>query len=301
MRLDTVTWLALVALGCSSSPPPPPANASDESAASKQMEAENQRLREQVGDLERDLAAAREAAQNQAAERAAAEEPEPEPEPAAPPPAPVRSRPDPDEVYSVPIEGSYAEGPRHGLVTMVVATEFACPYCQKAEGTIEQLRKDYRKDLKVVYQSYVVHPAVATEPALALCAADKQRKAARMKKALWEQYEAYKQSRTPEVFSREAMLEIAKKLRLRRARFEKSMEGECKEQTQREQARLGQLGVSGVPAFFINGRYISGAQPIESFKKVIDEELAKARDLVASGVDRKSLYSAIVAFGKKQL
>jgi len=33
------------------------------------------------------------------------------------------------------------------------------------------------------------------------------------------------------------------------------------------------LGVSGTPAFFINGRFISGAQPFEQFASIIDEEL----------------------------
>jgi protein-disulfide isomerase len=32
-------------------------------------------------------------------------------------------------------------------------------------------------------------------------------------------------------------------------------------------------GVSGTPAFLINGRFISGAQPFEAFKEIIDEEL----------------------------
>jgi protein-disulfide isomerase len=35
------------------------------------------------------------------------------------------------------------------------------------------------------------------------------------------------------------------------------------------------VGVSGTPAFFVNGRYLSGAQPFESFKGIIDEELNK--------------------------
>ena len=34
-------------------------------------------------------------------------------------------------------------------------------------------------------------------------------------------------------------------------------------------------GVNGTPAFFINGRMISGAQPFEAFKRIIDEELAR--------------------------
>jgi predicted DsbA family dithiol-disulfide isomerase len=33
----------------------------------------------------------------------------------------------------------------------------------------------------------------------------------------------------------------------------------------------------GLPAFFINGRLLSGAQPLESFVRVIEDELARAR------------------------
>ena len=33
-------------------------------------------------------------------------------------------------------------------------------------------------------------------------------------------------------------------------------------------------GVAGTPAFFINGIFLNGAQPLEEFKKVIDGELA---------------------------
>jgi protein-disulfide isomerase len=39
------------------------------------------------------------------------------------------------------------------------------------------------------------------------------------------------------------------------------------------------IGVTGTPAFFINGRPLSGAQPLEAFVRVIDEELARTSDL----------------------
>ena len=42
-----------------------------------------------------------------------------------------------------------------------------------------------------------------------------------------------------------------------------------------DQSEAAKLGVSGTPSFFINGRYLSGAQPFEEFKKRIDEALAK--------------------------
>jgi len=38
-----------------------------------------------------------------------------------------------------------------------------------------------------------------------------------------------------------------------------------------------EAGVNGTPAFFINGRLLSGAQPYDEFKKIIDEELAARR------------------------
>ncbi len=44
-----------------------------------------------------------------------------------------------------------------------------------------------------------------------------------------------------------------------------------------------QVGVSGTPAFFINGRSVSGAQPYEEFKTIVDEEIATANKLIAQG------------------
>ena len=37
------------------------------------------------------------------------------------------------------------------------------------------------------------------------------------------------------------------------------------------------VGVTGTPAFFINGRRISGALPYEEFKRIIDDELSKSK------------------------
>jgi protein-disulfide isomerase len=70
-------------------------------------------------------------------------------------------------------------------------------------------------------------------------------------------------------------------------------------QIENDQKTSVALGARGTPAFFVNGRYISGAQPFEKFKVLIDEELKKAK---ASGIPRASYYKqAIVAKGKKKL
>ena len=46
---------------------------------------------------------------------------------------------------------------------------------------------------------------------------------------------------------------------------------------QQDYAQAAQLGLTGTPAFFINGREISGAQPLEAFAAIIDEELGKSK------------------------
>jgi protein-disulfide isomerase len=60
----------------------------------------------------------------------------------------------------------------------------------------------------------------------------------------------------------------------------------------------GDFQARGTPHFFINGRRLSGAQPLEAFKKLIDEELLKARALLASGTPRDKLYAELVKLGK---
>ena len=55
------------------------------------------------------------------------------------------------------------------------------------------------------------------------------------------------------------------------------------------------LGVTGTPTFFVNGRLVVGAQPLATFEAVVDEEIERARALVASGVKREDVYGTILA------
>ena len=66
-----------------------------------------------------------------------------------------------------------------------------------------------------------------------------------------------------------------------------------------DQQKLGtSLGARGTPAFFINGRYLSGAQPVEAFKAVIDEEMKKADGLIAKGTPKDKVYEETIKSGK---
>jgi predicted DsbA family dithiol-disulfide isomerase len=71
--------------------------------------------------------------------------------------------------------------------------------------------------------------------------------------------------------------QYAKEIGLDVAQFKKDVAAaEVKARVEADKKDAASLEVSGTPGFFINGRFLSGAQPFESFKKLIDEVLEKA-------------------------
>ena len=70
------------------------------------------------------------------------------------------------------------------------------------------------------------------------------------------------------------------------------------ERVKQQQTQGMTLGARGTPAFFVNGRFLSGAQPVAAFKAVIDEELSKANKLIASGVPQARVYEKTIEHGK---
>ncbi len=146
----------------------------------------------------------------------------------------------------------------------------------------------------MVFKNFVVHPQVATVPALASCAAGAQGKFVEMKNAIFDKAFPARD------FGQDNMEKLAKELGLDMDKFKADMQGDrCKQQLAKDAKDVTAVGVNGTPAFFINGRYLSGAQPIENFKALIDEELKKAD---ASGLDARAYYKkAVIDGGKKSL
>jgi len=218
--------------------------------------------------------------------------------PAGRAPAQRPNRPDPSAVYSVPIAGAPYVGPEDAKITVVKAFEFACPFCDRVRPTIDQLLEDYKGDVKVVYKHYIVHPQTATIPAYAACAAQQQGKYKDMYNQIWEK--GFKAGRN---LSKENMEKIAGELGLNMNKFKADMDSDnCKKQVQQDQAQLAKVGTRGTPAFYINGRFISGAQPVARFKAIIDEELKKVDAEVKKGTKLNSYYAEkVLKAGKKSL
>lgn len=233
---------------------------------------------------------------------------------AAAPRAP-RAEPDRSKVYSMPIENDPADGPADAKITLVKAYDYACPYCEKIRPTMDDLRKKYGNDLRVVFKHFVVHPQTATAPALALCAGAKQGKLMQMDALLWDKgFKARqfdKDVAEAEGGSKKCwdsaggcpiVISYAQELGLNIDKFKADMKGECQQVLQKDMRDLQALGVGATPSFFINGRFMSGAMPIDNFSALIDEELKKANEKIAAGIPQASYYQQVVVEkGLKQL
>jgi protein-disulfide isomerase len=210
---------------------------------------------------------------------------------AAPQRAP-RPQPDASKTYSMPIDGDPFDGPADAKVTIVKAYDYACPYCEKVRDTMDELRKKYPNDVRIVYKQFVVHPQVATAGALAFCAAAKQGKAHEMDVALWEK--GFKGRQFDKDVPGEGgqsqkcwesaggcpiVTGFAKDLGLDTEKFKADMKS-CQSTIQKDMRELQALGVGATPSFFINGRFMAGAMPMDNFVRLIDEELKKANTII---------------------
>jgi protein-disulfide isomerase len=98
-----------------------------------------------------------------------------------------------------------------------------------------------------------------------------------------------------------AIAQAASDIGLDSKRFDADRAGMAAEALARSEALAERLDVRGTPSFFINGRHVVGAQPIETFRAMIDERLAAARALVASGVRPEDVYARTIAGGAERV
>lgn len=216
------------------------------------------------------------------------------------------NEPDPDGTYAVPIDPvDPVQGPADAKVTIVEGFEFLCPYCYMVNPTVDQILQKYPKDVRLVSKYLIIHGPPAIAPGMAACAAAKQGKFKEMKAALWGhlfKMDGDRPTVQPEQAQEDNLEKLAKDAGVDVAKMKTDMQA-CSSWLESSKSTLGPFGVNGTPAFFINGRYINGAQPFEEFDKVIQEELAKADKVIADGSVKPADYydKQIVAKGLKKV
>ena len=98
-----------------------------------------------------------------------------------------------------------------------------------------------------------------------------------------------------QALDRPSLDKYAQDIGLNMAKYKAAMDQHLYKQQIEDDSKAGTaVGASGTPAFFINGQSLSGAQPFDAFKKVIDAELAKANELIKKGTPMDKLYDKIL-------
>ncbi len=211
---------------------------------------------------------------------------------AAPAQAAARPQPTIDQtIFKVPVEGSVTHGKKDALITLIEFSDYQCPFCGRANATIEQVQKEYGNKVRVVMKQLPLenmHPN-ARPAAMAALAAGEQGKYWEMHTKLFENIRALDDA-SLQAKAKELGLNVEKFNKDRQdARLKAVVDGDLK--------LASSLGVTGTPGFFINGRKLGGAYPFDVFKKVIDEELVKAEALVKAGTPADQVYAKIMEKG----
>ena len=176
------------------------------------------------------------------------------------------SRPDPGEEYEVSLDGAPVRGPQDAAVTIVEFGDFQCPFCSRVNTTLEQVREEYGDDVRIVFKHLPlrIHPQAPKAHAAA--------EAAHRQGRFWEMHDKIFENQSD--LSEERFVAYAEELGLDVERFKQDMASEAvKQRVDADTQEAQELGVTGTPAFFINGKYLSGAQPFAAFKQRIDAEL----------------------------
>jgi protein-disulfide isomerase len=215
---------------------------------------------------------------------------QPTPPRPAQPPRPQRPSDDPNLVFKVAVDDSPIRGNPDAKVTIIEFSDFQCPFCSRAATTIDQVREQYGQDVRIVYkQNPLPFHQNAMPAATASLAAGKQGK-------FWEMYDLL--FKNQQKLGADDLNGYAQSLGLNMDKFKADMaSAEVKAQITKEQQLAASLGASGTPAFFINGHKLVGAQPIDSFKSVIDAQKAIADKKLADGTKPSDLYAALVQNG----
>lgn len=188
--------------------------------------------------------------------------------PAAPPPAPAAraGRPDPNRRYTVDTKGSPSKGSPEAQIALVEFSDFQCPFCGRVTPTLQQIEREYGDRVRIVFKHLPLR--MHSKAPAAHAAAE----AAHRQGKFWEMHDLIFASQRE--MSEAKYVEYAEQIGIDVDRFKRDVAAaDVIGKVNADAAEAQKLGVTGTPGFFVNGRFLSGAQPFSAFKAMIDEEL----------------------------
>ena len=151
-------------------------------------------------------------------------------------------------------------------VIIVEFSDFQCPYCSRVNPTMEQIKTTYGDKIAIVFRDFPLpmHKEAPKAGEAAQCANDQGK--------FWEYHD--KLFANQRALADENLKAYAVDLGLDAAAFDSCLDaGKYTAEVEADKKAGAAVGVAGTPAFFVNGQFLNGARPFESFKELIDAEL----------------------------
>jgi protein-disulfide isomerase len=191
--------------------------------------------------------------------------------------------------YRVPVGTSAKLGSAEAPVTLVVFTDYQCPYCKRADGTLRELLRRHPGELRLVHKHlplpfhHAARPAARLAEAIRMSAGDEAFFA--VSAELFE--------RSPKL-GREVLVELGRRHGLAEGAVDQAISGQnpdVEKQIALDLELADDVLAEGTPHSFINGKRISGARPLEHFEALFVHEKRRAEARVAEGVGRGAVYA----------
>ena len=173
--------------------------------------------------------------------------------------------------YEIAYEGSPVNGSSDASVTLVEFSDFQCPYCTRMTDSMREVMGQYGDQVQRVFLQFPlnsIHPRAQKAAEASLCAHDQDH--------FWDMHARLFKS--PMSLEQEALISKASEIGLDMEKFEQCLNSGTHAEKVREDLQKGlQVGVSGTPALFVNGRPLRGAATATQISAMIEEEL-KAKE-----------------------
>ena len=174
--------------------------------------------------------------------------------------------------FEVSAPQDLSRGSQNAPITVIEFSDFECPYCRRAQATLQAVATAYGDKVRFVFRHYPLpfHNLAPKASEAAQCAADQG--------SFWPFHDALFVEGVELELG--ALKKLAGTLKLDQAVFDTCLDSSRHASRVASDSAEGRsLGISGTPTFFINGIRLVGAVPFAEFKKTIDAELKTAKKL----------------------
>lgn len=172
--------------------------------------------------------------------------------------------------FNVEVGNAPSKGDAAAKVTIIEFSDFQCPFCSRGAQVLTDLEKKYGKKIKIAFKHYPLpfHAQAKIAAQASMCANEQN------PKLFWSMHDEMFKDQSK--LDRDNLIATAKKIGVKEADFTQCLDSQkYLAQVEADIAQGQAASVKSTPTFFINGKLVAGAQPVEYFSEIIDAELAK--------------------------